>query len=74
MGNENGFVMNVSDKVIGMHDQVENPFEPFSTGGTMRRSPGQSKVFDNNGGTNKAAGAGTLDNFAYGPTTFGGGA
>lgn len=72
MGRENGFEFTPSDKVIGMHEQKMNPYESFSTGGKMRRSSGQSKVFDNNGGNSKAGSAGTPNhNDEYGPVTYG---
>lgn len=70
--NKNGHEMNISWDVlpIGMHKQVQNM--DFSTGNKMRRSSGQSKVFDNNGGNSKAEGAGTINhNGEYGPVTTG---
>ncbi len=70
--NKNGHEMNISWDVlpIGMHKQVQNM--DFSTGNKMRRSSGQSKVFDNNGSTNKGSAGGTINhNGEYGPVTYG---
>lgn len=70
----NGHVMNIPEDVmpIGMHKQDTNPYVDFSTGDKMRRSSGQGKVFDNNGGTSKSGDAGVVNNNAnYGPITYG---
>lgn len=70
----NGRIMDgtIDNSSIGMPDQKFNPWEPLSTGDKMRRSDGQSKVFDNNGGYSKADGAGTINkNGEYGPITYG---
>lgn len=73
--NRNGQVLStdVNNGSIGMPDQSVGPYEPFSTGGKMRRSGGmQNDVFDNNGGSSKADGAGTINkNGEYGPITYG---
>ena len=59
-----------SNASIGMPEQKEGPYEPFSTG-KMRRGK-QPKVFDNNGGDSKADGAGVVDhNAETGPVTYG---
>lgn len=70
----NGHIMNIPEDIlpIGMHKQNQNPYDSFSTGDKMRRSSGQSKVFDNNGGNSKAGDAGTINhNNETGPVTFG---
>jgi hypothetical protein len=70
MGNENGFVFTPKDGGIGHHTPVQNM--DFTAGDKMKRSSGQSKVFDNNGGTSKAGDAGTINpNGSYGPITYG---
>lgn len=67
-----GKTLNVSDSVLGMPNQKETPYEPFSTGSKMRRSANQAKIFDNNGGDSKADGAGVVDhNAEYGSVTYG---
>ena len=72
MGNENGFTFTPKEGGIGHHEQDFPPYVDLSTGDKMRRSSGQSKVFDNNGGNSKAEGAGVVNNnAAYGPLTFG---
>lgn len=68
----NGHTMNISEDSmpVGMHKQVQNM--DFSAGVKMKRSSGQSKVFDNNGGDSKAGDAGTINNNgSYGPVTYG---
>jgi hypothetical protein len=72
MGKENGFEFTPKDGGIGQPDQKVNPYVPISTGDKMRRSSGQAKVFDNNGGDSKADGAGVVNkNGEYGPVTYG---
>jgi hypothetical protein len=64
--------MNIDENVlpIGMHEQKNNYDAP--SGDKMRRSNGQSKVFDNNGGDSKAGDAGVVNgNSGYGPVTYG---
>lgn len=68
----NGHKMDVSWDVlpIGMHKQVDNM--DFSTGDKMKRSSGQSKVFDNNGSSNKGSAGGTINkNGQYANITYG---
>lgn len=72
--NRNGRVLSsdINNSSIGMPDQKFNPWESLSTNDKMRRSSGQSEIFDNNGGTSKADGAGTINkNGEYGPITYG---
>ena len=72
--NRDGEVMNIKmdESLIGMPNQEFTPYEPFVTEGKMRRSKGQSKVFDNNGGESKADGAGVINkNGEYGSITYG---
>lgn len=58
-------------KEIGMHPQVETQDAGFNEASKMKRGK-QPKVFDNNGGDSKAAGAGVIDhNPEYGPITYG---
>jgi len=65
-----GKILEVSDTVIGMHDQKTPPYEVVSTG-AMRRGK-NPKVFDNNGGDNKGSQGGVIDhNAEYGPVTYG---
>lgn len=72
MNKNNGHDMNIDWDVLplGMHKQVQNM--DFSTGSKMRRSSGQSKVFDNNGSTNKGSAGGTINhNSEYSSVTYG---
>ena len=77
MGNENGVDMSVANfednsgnASIGLPIQKEN--YDGNTSPTMRRSPSQKKIFDNNGGTSKAGDAGTVNgNSSYGSVTYG---
>ena len=71
--NRNGHIMNVveDEKSIGHHDPVRTPYVPFSEGEKMRRGA-DTEIFDNNGGTSKADGAGVINkNGEYGPVTYG---
>ena len=53
-----------------MHKQVNNM--DFSIGDKMKRSSGQSKVFDNNGSSNKGSAGGTINkNGEYSSVTYG---
>lgn len=59
------------DSYIGRREQMDCPYESASTG-DMRRSSGQAKVFDNNGGNSKAGDAGVVNkNGEYGSITYG---
>lgn len=70
MGQENGFEFTPKEGGIGMPNQVQNM--DFTAGDKMKRSSGQAKVFDNNGGNSKAGDAGTINkNGSYGPITYG---
>lgn len=72
MGKENGFEFTPQEGGIGQPEQATYPQEAFSTGDKMRRSPSQSKVFDNNGSSNKGEDGGTINkNGEYGPITYG---
>lgn len=69
----NGKVMNISEdnSSIGMPNQANTPYEPFSEGGKMRRGASPN-IFDNNGGTNKGEAGGVINNNgSYGPVTYG---
>jgi hypothetical protein len=71
MGNENGFEFTPKEGGIGMPNQETSPSVPFSTGDKMRRGA-QPQIFDNNGGTSKGDGGGTINkNGEYGPITTG---
>lgn len=70
--NRNGMVLGISVDVLptGMHQQVQNM--DFNAGAKMDRGGTDPSVFDNNGGNNKAIGAGTINkNGEYGPVTTG---
>ncbi len=70
MGKENGFNFTPKEGGIGMPDQKNN--YDFTAGDKMKRSSGQLKVFDNNGGDSKAGDAGVINkNGDYGPVTYG---
>jgi hypothetical protein len=70
--NRNGFVMSTTEneESIGMPDQKQNMV--FNTGEEMVRGGTDPSIFDNNGGTDKGEGAGTINkNGEYGPITYG---
>ena len=70
--NRNGMVLStdINNESIGMPEQKQNM--DFNAGEKMNRGGTDPKVFDNNGGDNKAVGAGTINkNGEYGPVTYG---
>lgn len=70
--NRNGRILStdINNASIGMPDQKDGPWEPFSTGATQRTGPTSGKLFTN--GSDKSEGAGTINkNGEYGPVTYG---
>lgn len=68
----NGRIMDVTmdEKSIGMPNQMENPFVPFSEGEEQRTGPSSGRIFKR--GFDKSDGAGTINkNGEYGPVTYG---
>jgi hypothetical protein len=67
-----GMELTVGDNAsIGMPDQVDCPYEAFSTGDKMKRGK-QSNIFDNNGSSNKGSSGGVINNNGeYGQVTYG---
>lgn len=71
MGKENGFEFTPKSGGIGMPEQ-ETPYaRNMSVEDKMKRGA-QPQIFDNNGGTSKGDGGGTVNkNAEYGPVTYG---
>lgn len=70
---KNGGKLNIDWDVmpVGMHDQKNTPYESFSTGGKMRKSASQSKLFKD-GSSSGNGNAGVVNhNDQYSGVTYG---